>query len=64
MGTAVEWAGSPLLYVIREHHEIAKKVMQEEGGSRSAGILVDIARSGLISISSGEERKGQCGTGE
>jgi hypothetical protein len=43
--------------VIREHFEIAKKVVQEEGERRSSAvILVDVSRSGLIS--SGDERKG------
>lgn len=43
--------------MIREHYEIAKKVVQQEGECRSSAmILVDVSRSGLIL--SGEERKG------
>jgi hypothetical protein len=55
-GAAVEWAGNPLLWVIREHYEIVKRVVEEGEHRSSAVILVDVSRSGLIS--SGEERKG------
>ena len=46
--------------MIREHYEIAKKVVQEEGEHRSsAAILVVVSRIGLILILSGEERRGR-----
>jgi hypothetical protein len=58
MGAAVEWAGSHHLWVIQEHSETAKKVVQEEGERRSSAMkLVDVSRSALIL--SGNERKGR-----